>query len=156
LSEVPNSNVTDPDGIVVYHRASIGGGPFEALATSYDAGTDEIVATGLTAIGEFVFASDTNPLPSEPAAEASGLTLRAVPNPASGAATVTVSLLAPEAVTVAVFDALGRQVAELHAGPLATGTHPLALDTRGLPTGVYIVRASTPEAVVTQRITVVR
>ena len=44
----------------------------------------------------------------------------------------------------------------LHAGPLAAGVHPLALDTSRLPAGVYIVRASTPEAVLTQRITVVR
>jgi len=82
--------------------------------------------------------------------------LRAAPNPASGAATVTVSLTVPEAVEVVVFDALGREVARLHDGPLAAGGHTLAFDASGLPSGVYLVRASTSGAVLSRRLTVVR
>ncbi len=156
LSEIPDSQVIDPGGIVVYHRVSIGGGAFEALATSHDAASGQIVATGFTALGEFVFASDTNPLPSEPGAEASGVAVRAFPNP--GAAAVTVEVTTPEAgdVGVAIHDVLGREVTVLHRGPLAAGTRAFALDASALSPGVYVVRVVTPEVVVTRRMTVVR
>ena len=37
--------------------------------------------------------------------------------------------------------ALGRRVAVLHEGPLAAGTHAVALDASRLAPGVYVVRA---------------
>ena len=156
LSEIPNSQVIDPDGIVVYHRASIGGGAFEALTTSYDAASGQVVATGFTTLGEFAFASDTNPLPGEPGAEASGVAVRAFPNPGSGAMTVAVTAPAAGAVRATVHDALGREVALLHDGPLAAGEQLLPLDAQTLSPGVYVLRVATPEATVTQRLTVVR
>ena len=55
---------------------------------------------------------------------------------------VTLSVAEAQAVTVAVYDALGRRVALLHEGPLAPGQeHRLTFDGSGLPAGVYVVRA---------------
>src|SRR5690606_9280607 len=64
------------------------------------------------------------------------------PNPTTGRAEVTLSVAEGQAVTVAVYDALGRRVSLLHDGPMAGGTeHRLTFDGSGLPSGVYVVRA---------------
>ncbi|MEM8557165.1 MAG: S8 family peptidase [Bacteroidota bacterium] len=82
--------------------------------------------------------------------------LSAYPNPTVFSATVALTLPEAAAVRAEVLDLLGRRVAELHDGPLAAGMHPLALDAAQLPAGVYVVRAATSDATLTQRLTVVR
>ena len=52
------------DDITVYSRPQPGTGPFTALPTTFDAGTGELVAD-TDGFSEFVFASDSNPLPVE-------------------------------------------------------------------------------------------
>ena len=130
--------------------ATLGDGPVTVeVDTDGDGTTDETMTLEAQA---FPVAGEPGPVPLAPAAFA----LRAYPNPARGMATVEVATPEAGIVRVSVFDALGREVAVLHTGPLAAGVHPLVLDASRLPSGVYIVRASTPEAVLTQRITVVR
>ena len=92
------------------------------------------------------------------APDPSDLSLRVQPNPSSGALSVAISLAAPvTSLTVAVFDALGREVARLHDGPLGLDSAWFAaLDTSGWASGTYLVRASTENASVTARITVSR
>ena len=92
----------------------------------------------------------------EPGTETRGLTLRAAPNPASGTATLTLTLDASRAVAVSVVDMLGREVERLHDGPLAAGSHPLALDMSRLPPGLYIVRVTAGQTTASERLTVVR
>ncbi|MEL6771870.1 MAG: T9SS type A sorting domain-containing protein [Bacteroidota bacterium] len=156
VDDIPMPGIVDPAGIVVYRRQYVGGGDFEPLTTTYDADAGEIVATGFTRLGEFVFASDTNPLPTEGAPNEAALDVRVYPNPAAAATTVAVTL--PEAADVhtAIYDLLGRRVATLHDGLLAAGTHPLALDAARLPAGVYLVRSVTPTVTLARRFTVVR
>jgi len=77
----------------------------------------------------------------EPGASAAVATA-VFPNPASGVATVAVTLAAPTAVRVGLVDALGREVAVLHDGPLGAGTTRLGLDAGRLAAGVYGVRVS--------------
>jgi hypothetical protein len=60
------------------------------------------------------------------------------PNPAAGAATLTVALDAAAPVTVTLFDVLGRAVQRVDAGHLDAGIHRLALDVEALPGGVYL------------------
>jgi hypothetical protein len=68
--------------------------------------------------------------------------LSAPANPFRGATTLQLQVPATQRVRVAVFDALGRQVAVLHEGTLAAGeAHRLAFDGSALPSGVYVVRA---------------
>ncbi|HYE96864.1 MAG TPA: T9SS type A sorting domain-containing protein, partial [Rubricoccaceae bacterium] len=78
---------------------------------------------------------------NEPEPPASPLTLAVAPNPARGAAAVTLTLARAARVEVAVYDALGRRVAWLRDGVLAAGPHRFTLDRAGLPPGVYFVRA---------------
>ena len=93
---------------------------------------------------------------SEPSVEPRGLVLRAAPNPASGLATLTLTLDGPRSVAVSVVDVLGREVDRLHEAPLSAGMHPIPLDTSALPPGLYVVRATAGRATVSERLTVVR
>ena len=72
------------------------------------------------------------------------------PNPFTGLAEVTLEVPQPQALTVAVYDVLGREVARLHDGILPAGPHRLTLDGEVLVPGLYVVRASGPAAVQTQ------
>jgi predicted outer membrane repeat protein len=79
------------------------------------------------------------------------------PVPAGRDATVAVAVQAAQAVTVAVYDVLGRRVTTLHDGSIpAQETLRLRLPTRGLASGVYLVRASGEQFAATRRVTVVR
>ena len=57
--------ITNPEKALVYHRPGPGNGKFEAVPTYYDAERNEIVAETSLSMGEFVLASDANPLPVE-------------------------------------------------------------------------------------------
>ena len=89
-----------------------------------------------------------------PDAGALGLSMAGA-NPTAGDVSLTLTVDRPRDVRVVVYDAVGRQVAVLHDGPLAMGTHPVAgqLD---VASGAYLVRAETEGATVAQRLTVVR
>jgi len=98
-------------------------------------------------------------LPAPVAAEPSpydGYALSVTPNPAREDATVSLMLRTAAEARVAAFDGLGREVALLHDGPLAAGTHRLALDTSCLSLGVYVIRAVAGGYAGTRRISVVR
>lgn len=84
--------------------------------------------------------------------------LAAYPNPLVGSseATVALTLDTPNEARVVVYDVLGREVATLHAGELAPGTHTFALDGRSLPAGLYLIRAESGSHRFTERLTVVR
>lgn len=80
---------------------------------------------------------------AEPLASPGGYALSALyPNPFNPSTRLSLSVAQTQAVTVAVYDALGRRVATLHDGPLAAGVaHTVTLDAASLPSGVYVVRA---------------
>ena len=65
----------------------------------------------------------------------------AYPNPFNPNTALTLRLARAQHVVVEALDGLGRRVALLHEGALAAGTHRLALDASGLPSGLYLVRA---------------
>lgn len=75
----------------------------------------------------------------EPGPAAPVLALGAVyPNPAVDAATLTYVLGRAADVRVSVYDALGRRVAHVAAGPRPAGTHAVRLDASGWADGVYV------------------
>ena len=83
------------------------------------------------------------------------LAVRAWPNPSAGRATVGFGLAAGGAARVAVYDALGREVAVVADRPFGAGRHEVRLATP-LPAGVYVVRVSTPVGAQTAQLTVAR
>ena len=84
------------------------------------------------------------------------LAVAAAPNPLRDRATVAFGVGVASNVRVAVYDALGRQVALLADAPYGVGRHELAFDASALPAGVYVVRAQVGDAAQTTRVTVIR
>ncbi|HVZ38786.1 MAG TPA: hypothetical protein VHI13_05885 [Candidatus Kapabacteria bacterium] len=84
--------------------------------------------------------------------------LAAEPSITSERSYVTYSLAVPSGdVRVEAFDALGRMVRTLHAGPADAGRHSERFDAVALPAGTYIIRLRTAEgAVMTTKVAVVR
>jgi hypothetical protein len=123
---------------------------------------DRIVATATDADGNTSEFSEgvAVALPGTAAAPApagGGLRLTAAPNPGADALTVTVTVgAAVRSARVAAYDALGREVAQLHDGPLAAGAHALALDAAALPAGVYVVQVVTEAGTISRTLTVAR
>ncbi len=66
------------------------------------------------------------------------------PNPFNPTATVTITLPETAELTVAVYNVAGQQVATLHNGSIAAGTHALSFDASSLASGLYFVRATVP------------
>ncbi len=62
------------------------------------------------------------------------------PNPTTGIATLRYELPTAGAVTVEVFDVLGRQVQTVRTGLQAEGAQRVQLDASGLSAGAYVVR----------------
>lgn len=82
----------------------------------------------------FIVADETAPV------ELSETWLSIRPNPAGDRAEVVLRLSAARQARVVVLDALGREVAVLHDGPLAAGANDFALNAALLAPGVYVVR----------------
>ena len=79
------------------------------------------------------------------------------PNPTAGRAHVTIRLAEAGEVAVALYDALGRQVADARSAALTAGAdHAVALPTAGLAPGVYVVRVEGPGLTTSRRLTVLR
>lgn len=135
-------------------------GFFEGTA-DFDPGPEEVLLTssGLRD-GFYLPLTDDGALPTaaEPGPDAPvGLALSApVPNPARGAAHLVLTVPSAQPVTVAAYDALGRQVAVLHEGVLGAGMHALVLEGTALPASVYVVRATGTTGVAVRRVVLVR
>lgn len=78
------------------------------------------------------------------------------PNPASGAAQVSLELLAPVEGTVEVFDSFGRRVAQVSKGRFEAGRQDLRLDASSLAPGIYFVGFTGNGSRLTVPFTVVR
>ena len=78
----------------------------------------------------------------------------AVPNPAVATARVGVTVERAQALTVEVYDVLGRRVATAYDGLAAIGTVDVRIATEALPSGVYVIRATGERGAVTRALTV--
>ena len=132
------------DGITVERPFGLQG---ELAAVTFQPGGNPIVA-GYVSLptGGDVWAvaryEGKAPVAAEAAPLAAGTRLTIAPNPAVSRATVTVEQHEAGSLRVSLVDALGREVAVVHDGALAAGTHRLALPLGALAPGVYAVRAA--------------
>ncbi len=78
------------------------------------------------------------------------------PNPFSGETTITFELTQAGAVTLAVYDMLGREVAVLVDDVLPSATFDATFDASNLPTGTYVYRLTTEAGSATGSMTVLR
>ena len=81
----------------------------------------------------------------------------AYPNPFRDNATFSLAVASDQLVTVAVYDALGRQVELLHDGSMAANeTKSFLISGADLPSGLYVVRATGERFVATRTASIVR
>ena len=112
-----------------------------------------VVGGTLTPVGTYTFTLQRT------VSEAGGPDVRAAalsaprPNPAAGAARLTLDVPAAGDVSVRVVDVLGRTVQTLHRGTTAAGALPLIVDTSALAAGTYTVVARIGDRVLTRRVT---
>ncbi|PAP76482.1 T9SS type A sorting domain-containing protein [Rubrivirga marina] len=100
----------------------------------------------------FAVSSEPDPVEELPTA----LAVAVAPNPAGYRTVVTVAVPGAGPVRAVLYDALGREVARLHDGPLAAGTRALPIDASRLRSGVYVVRVEAGGEAVSRALTVVR
>jgi sugar lactone lactonase YvrE len=119
-------------------------------------GTEEVVADGLNLVAGLAFASDGTayvtslfgqllevsfaPTAGEGGPAGAGVALAAAPNPFAASTALSFTLTEPSDVRLAVYDALGREVARLADGPRLSGPHTVRLDGAALAAGVYVAR----------------
>ncbi len=83
--------------------------------------------------------------------------LEVMPNPAAGSAAIWFSTSAAGAVTVELFDAMGRGVRKVvDAERFEAGAHQFRLDTEGLAAGCYMVRVTRGDGAIARPLVVAR
>jgi hypothetical protein len=82
--------------------------------------------------------------------------LGSYPNPFNPAATVAFALPERAAVSLAVYDVLGREVARLVEGSLEAGAHAVRFEAGALPSGTYLVRLEAGAQVRTHRVVLLK
>lgn len=99
------------------------------------------------AMGEQIYTLSAIPVASETVPKPLALSVRATPNPASGA--VTWRIRNAQAGRLTIVDALGREVASL---PVSPRTESLSWDARGLAPGIYHARLLSEGRTATARV----
>lgn len=89
---------------------------------------------------------------AEPSAPTEAFVLSAYPSPTEGPVRIAVSLPEPGAITVSVFDVLGRLVYTTER--IVTGDGQVEFDAAGWPSGLYVVRLASASRVATTRFVV--
>ncbi len=143
ISEIPGFGDSDAETAIIYRRTTPGRGPFQAVNSSYEDDTGELVVNGITSFGEFAFGNvavsaedqkDGFEVPDE------NQLSQNYPNPFNPATTIGFSMPQPGMVTLTVYNMLGQKVATLASGELMAGSHSYYWDATGLASGVYIAR----------------
>jgi hypothetical protein len=78
------------------------------------------------------------------------------PNPFSAQTEVTFELARPAAVSLRVYDLLGRVVATLVEGPVPGGSQHVTFEAAHLPSGVYFIRLQAGDFTETRRVNLLR
>jgi hypothetical protein len=160
---LPPSSIPDGAGAVALVAGPVSAG--DAVETVFDRlvagavyeGPGEVARLGGGQdVGAFEAAFDRLLATSAEAASPRALGLAVAPNPTAGRAQVAFELGAPADVRVAVYDALGREVAVLAEGARGAGLHRAAVEGGALPAGLYVVRVVAAGRARTARLTVVR
>lgn len=147
----PEPNAVPPDGSLW----EITGTALDEAVAMYS-GDDRFQtfeAYRFLAYDEVTFATDAESTP-EP-----GVAMLTASYPNPFASTTSFTLAVPETgpARVEVFDILGRRVATLHDGPLTANVeHRFVLAANGLPSGLYVVRATGDRFSQTRRVTLSR
>lgn len=78
------------------------------------------------------------------------------PNPFNPSTVITYKLRSSQSVSLAVYDQLGRRVAQLVNGKQSSGSHQLTFDASGLSSGVYFYRLKTETSLITKKMLLIK
>lgn len=147
---VVNQENTYGEDVVLWYRSGVTK-PHSDASTCYESGPI------LTPIGDWS-PTGNNPVAGEDAAAPTGFTLEnPYPNPFDGTTTVRFSVETAQAVTLTLFDGVGREIRTLYAGtPSAGAVQAVTVDGTDLPNGVYTVRLEGNGFSESKRITLVK
>lgn len=106
--------------------------------------------------GSFVWGDAGTLTGVEPVPPRLALLGHAYPNPFNPTATIPVTLARASMVDLAIYDARGRLVQQLHRGELPAGDHRFTVRGEGLSSGAYICRLVTPAGTQSQRLTLIK
>lgn len=118
----------------------------------------EVISLGLSAAGK-VFASTDSAglwrtlLPSKVSEQAnlSSITLsQNFPNPANSSMEFSVFTDHTIKASLAIFDAVGKNILQISSGDISPGTHPFRVNTRNMANGTYFYQLQTPELIQTR------
>ena len=142
-----------PDGVTATLVDAFGGAVLNASLSG--SGTVEVTNAALTsATLTLVYGTPTSAAEN---AEAKPLGLNApFPNPTSGPLSVSVTLLAPEHVTLSVYTAVGERVAVLADRVVGSGTSTFDWSAAHLANGLYFLRMESERETATRRLIVTR
>jgi len=124
------------------------GGPSGPVKVRLRFGADEGVEMGGWEIGRIELTGTVARVQPPPVAASSDLTLSLHPNPLNGRGTVAFTILEGLPTHLQLFDIAGRVVWSSHLEPLAVSMTQIrvAVDWEGVPTGIYYLTATTPQA----------
>ena len=88
--------------------------------------------------------------------QAPAIQAQVAPNPVTDAASFLIEVEEAAQVSLVVFDALGRQVAQVADGVMEQGSHTVTFDATAIPAGTYVYRLAVGSSVQSGRFTVVR
>jgi hypothetical protein len=98
--------------------------------------------TATASSGSFAVFGSGDAVANVPAASAPNL--QSFPNPFNPVTTLRLYLPSALSARLSIHDVAGREIAQLHAGPLAAGWHSWRWDARGHSSGLYAARLSYP------------
>jgi hypothetical protein len=135
------AGVADPTSVKIYKRPSSGMGTFVELPTTYDAGTNELVAT-ITGFSEFILGGSAGALDVEdsPAVPDRFALFQNYPNPFNPTTVIRYEVPVAGEVRLSVYDLLGREVAILVNKNQGQGKYDVRFDATGLASGIYLYR----------------
>jgi hypothetical protein len=161
LREVSAQNTFNGHNALTVHFGLGDAATIEELRIEWPSGPEDVYTD--VAVADFggrataVEGEGLNPVAAEPGAAPARTALDApAPNPAAGPTLLRYNLAASSAVTLAVYDVLGREVAVLATGVRPAGAHAVRFDPRALPAGVYVARLRHAGGVEARPLTVAR
>lgn len=118
----------------------------------------EVIALGFSSAGKVFASTDSSGLwrtilPSgvRQQANQNGIILSPnFPNPVSSSTEFSVVNDHTIKASLAVFDAVGRNILQVLSGDITPGNHSFTIDTKGMPNGTYFYRLQSPEILLTK------
>jgi hypothetical protein len=94
--------------------------------------------------------------PTDPHELPHALAISIHPNPANAEFRINLELPMAGHVAAAIFDLSGRRVAMIHEGWMTMGSHNMACNTQGFPSGIYLLRVESADNIQTRKVVLLK